>query len=150
MTLDYLAGIVDGEGTIVLQCENGKKAGRFGTWHAKISVANTHKILIKELKRQYGGFIHVKKQYNPKWKESYCWIRSLSKKDIDFVREFSSKSIIKKLQFSILLKFMQTYSEGRGYHLGREGYNKRLDLRNALIKVNNSCRAGTTTKRERL
>lgn len=150
MTLDYLVGIIDGEGTVAIFLENGKKAGKFGSWHARLSVANTHKGLIDELVKYYGGFVHVRKQHNPKWKESYCWIRSLGKKDAEFVKELGSRSIIKREQFSILSEYMQTYSAGRGYHLGKEGYNKRLELKEALTKANNSWHAATTTKRERL
>ena len=63
----YLAGIIDGEGTITLTKMHSTENRR-----PIISIASTDKELLKYIQQLIGGYISTKKNYNPiKHKDSY-------------------------------------------------------------------------------
>lgn len=64
----YLAGIIDGEGTITLTRD---KEFRYPT----ISVSSTTIEIVNYLKLHFGGVITKKNEQlrNPNWKQAYCW-----------------------------------------------------------------------------
>lgn len=65
--LAYAAGLVDGEGTVVLT----KHKSKFRSPH--VSVASTTRELLEWLLLNFGGLISSKKVYKPHHKKSYAW-----------------------------------------------------------------------------
>ena len=68
-TLAYAAGIVDGEGSVMLQYASG--TDRFRS--AVVSVASTSPELLDFLKENFGGRIRGKPKYKDYHKDSYQW-----------------------------------------------------------------------------
>ena len=65
----YLAGIIDGEGTIALTRRNIRERR-----HAAITIANTDLDMLKWVKNAVGvGNISSKRTYNEKWTPSYVY-----------------------------------------------------------------------------
>lgn len=62
----YLAGIIDGEGTITLT-----KDGEFR--YPVMTVSSTTYEIMEYLKSHFGGAISKKNERNPNWKQAYCW-----------------------------------------------------------------------------
>lgn len=72
MNLAYLAGIIDGEGCIGFTRIRGQLVPR-------VTVTNTDRTLIEDLKHHFGGHISYRKPYKPGWKPSMHWILQNSK-----------------------------------------------------------------------
>lgn len=72
--LYYLAGLIDGEGTITLTKNNSKDKFRVPT----ISMSSTTYELVNYLKSNYGGSISNHKTYQDHHKQSWVWRTSYS------------------------------------------------------------------------
>lgn len=72
----YMAGLMDGEGTIGISRSN--KGDPFRSPY--VSVTSTTIELVEWLKETYGGYISVQKVYQEHHKQSWCW--KLQKKDL--------------------------------------------------------------------
>ena len=66
MNLAYLAGIIDGEGCIGFTRVRGQLIPR-------ITVTNTDRCLIEDLKHYFGGHIIYRKAHQSGWKPSMHW-----------------------------------------------------------------------------
>lgn len=86
----YVAGIVDGEGTVTLM-----KHHRNETPTPNVSVANNNLELLKWLKSIYGGTITNKKKRLPHHNDSYAWYVRQDRA-IRFLNEIKQYLIIKK------------------------------------------------------
>ena len=62
----YLAGIIDGEGTITLT-----KDGEFR--YPAVSVSSTTLEIMTYLKEHFGGVVTKKRERDPRYKLAYCW-----------------------------------------------------------------------------
>jgi hypothetical protein len=69
MTVEYLAGIIDGEGHIRFAWSNYKYR------YARIHVVNTHKPLLDAIAAQFGGSVkvHTKAGHPKGWSQSWTW-----------------------------------------------------------------------------
>lgn len=114
----YVAGIIDGEGTITIcrseyttnrKAENGRPARQYHTtgFSLKISVKNTDLKLMKWLKSRFGGEWYADKGKQPiNWKSSYAWYYGAESKQ-DFLLAILPYLIIKKEQALIALEFLR-------------------------------------------
>jgi hypothetical protein len=66
MQLAYLAGLIDGEGSIGF-------ARTRHHWHPRIIIANTSLELLEEVQRCFGGNISAVTRSKPSWKAAYNW-----------------------------------------------------------------------------
>lgn len=64
----YLAGIIDGEGTVTLTRHHKNE-----TPTARVSVANNNLKLLEWIKSIVGGVIVSKKKYKTHHRDSYVW-----------------------------------------------------------------------------
>ena len=72
LSLEYLAGLVDGEGHVALRSSN---KGKYKKYYPSIQVTNTYKPIIELLQAQYGGGIrHYVHKNHPHWKDKYDWV----------------------------------------------------------------------------
>ena len=75
--LAYVAGIVDGEGSISIIAQKTSK-NRFGhTFFVQVSVANTNEWLVRQLQMFFGGSVYYNKRKVERgegnWKPVYKW-----------------------------------------------------------------------------
>lgn len=94
----YIAGIVDGEGTVTLM-----KHHKNETPIPFISIANNNLKLLQWIKHRCGGLIASKKKYKPQHNNSFVWsVRQ--DRALGFLKETLQYLIIKKPQASLILK----------------------------------------------
>ena len=68
----YLAGLVDGEGSIGLYLKNHRT-----DFSLRLAVYNTDDTLMAWLQIHIGGLVHkVGRRHNPKHRQEYCWYLS--------------------------------------------------------------------------
>lgn len=112
MNLAYVAGLLDGEGSIgFTQCR--------GQLIPRIDIANTNKDLILMLQREFGGCIRESKQVKHNWKIAYHWVVT-SKLAINFLDKVSKHLIIKTNQ-TICLFAYDAIRPGKGGRWSSEG-----------------------------
>lgn len=94
MDIRYVAGIIDGEGTISL---SKQMAGdKFRRPH--VSVPSTTIEIVDAFKKQFGGHITRKKRYNEKHSESWVWVIR-DKAAIKFLAKVQKHLIVPEKQF---------------------------------------------------
>ena len=93
ISLDYLAGLVDGEGCIRLHPSN---RGKYRKFYPRVQVTNTYKPVLELLVSQYGGAIHsATKPQKEGWKLKHDW-RLTGDKARELLKELLPFLIIKK------------------------------------------------------
>jgi len=102
--LAYIAGLIDGEGTITL-VKHGNKI------YPEVSITNTCKELIDWLKKTIGfGIVSEERKKNRKWKICYKY-RVVSIAEVySLLKEIEPYLIVKKQQALLVLKFIETLS----------------------------------------
>ncbi len=69
----YIAGIIDGEGSIGIYKHRRPKSTKGYTYENSLIVVNTNTILMNYLKEKLGGSIRERKKPKLNWKLSYSW-----------------------------------------------------------------------------
>ena len=108
--LAYLAGIIDGEGSIMITRSNEN-------YGLKIAVANTKKELLDWLKNEFGGAVFPMKDSRVEergWKQSYAW-NLHGKRAYKLLGKLHDNLIIKREQQKIAVEF---YSQCCRAHYG--------------------------------
>jgi len=111
ITKGYTAGIIDGEGSIMIIKSKNPTCKRGYSYQLKVVVANTNEWLCQWLKMQYGGTIQYKKSKKLQKKDIYEW-RIVSTQARQFLEYIIPYLIIKKAQAEIAIRFQS--SRGRG------------------------------------
>ena len=110
MNLNYLAGILDGEGYIGIvkaspQINNGEKHHRYCP---RVTVVNTSKVLIDALKNNYLGNIGDRPLVSPRHKKSYSFNFSMTEIK-RLLPRVKNKLLIKKRQAELVLALIKTF-----------------------------------------
>lgn len=128
--LAYFAGLLDGEGNIQVQKLKTQ-------YTARITIANTDKEMIDWLKNNFEGYTYVQKRghRNPKWKTCYFWIRIISGKAEQFIKDLIPYSITKKERLNMLLEFLSTKSTN-GISITEEVVKQRESIISKLRLLN--------------
>ena len=107
--LIYLAGIIDGEGSIIIWSNVGPNKTR-GKYNLKVYVSSTDKILIDWIQENFGGHTYTNNAPSRKqhWKTSYLWVIDRPK-TLEFLKEIHPFLIIKKERCEIAIKFRETF-----------------------------------------
>lgn len=94
ISLEYLAGLVDGEGCIRLHPSN---KGKYRKYYPRLQVTNTYKPILDMLVDHYGGAIHTDSfgPRKPNWKVKHDW-RISGDKARDLLNQLLPYLIIKK------------------------------------------------------
>ena len=97
--LIYLAGIIDGEGTI------GIIKNKL-SFYLIVEIGNTDKVLIDWLEDNFGGAVCLDKRSNknPNHKDLYLW-RRINKKALSLLEEVVEYLLLKKPQAKIGIEF---------------------------------------------
>ena len=105
----YLAGIIDGEGSIYIQRRITPK-GHY-SYFPRFQIVNTNQKLMNWIHKKFGGLIYKKsrKKQNIKWKDQIEWFttRGLLDTLLPLLLPFL---IIKKEQAEIMIKFRSTFT----------------------------------------
>jgi hypothetical protein len=104
----YLAGIIDGEGTITIgrQKQYKRETYVFRTW---IFVANTFKPLVELLKQRHGGnWALGGKPRTKRYKQGYVW-HMLDRETIaPLLRSIMPYLVVKRRQAELVLRFIES------------------------------------------
>ena len=106
VSVEYLAGIIDGEGSIMLvRTGNAQFEGLYTSWTIKMQIANTNLELLNVLQANFGGVIKRTTKGGKNWKQGYRleWFGSNA---ADLCLRVFEHLIVKKEQASIAMKAM--------------------------------------------
>lgn len=133
----YLAGIIDGEGSIMLWKSKASPSLR-GQFNLRVNITSTDKILIEWLYENFGGHCYEcnapSRKANPHWKKQFIWTVARPKL-LDFLKEIHPFLVIKKDRCEVAIKFRETFV-GKGRYLTEEKFNLRLNLFEQMKHLN--------------
>ncbi len=110
--LAYMAGIIDGEGTIsIFRSFNSSKGKRYPCYCARLNVYNSDERLMLWLKDNFGGSFRIVKRKEERdtsrWKPAYIWeIGRLAA--VDVIKAVLPYLVIKQAQANLFLEFRKT------------------------------------------
>ena len=134
----YIAGIVDGEGTITIcrseydsvkKDRNNKVYHKIG-FHLKVSIKNTDERLMKWLKSRFGGEYYgdnSSSEEHPTWRPRFVWHHAAKDKE-PFLLSILPYLIIKREQALVALDFIRIESQMRCPEKRQALYEKILAL----------------------
>jgi hypothetical protein len=137
----YVAGIVDGEGTITI-CRSEYDAHKKFTvkngdvhtydthcvgFHVKVQVKNTDIRLVKWLKSRFGGEYYTDTHRNEAWKTAYVW-HHLAESKQEFLLAILPYLIMKREQALLALEFLRLGNQVRCPEKRQALYEKILAL----------------------
>src|SRR3990167_2270479 len=108
-TAAYIAGFIDGEGTITIKRTHIKESR---CYDVNLSVSNTNKDIIQWLQDSYGGTFHISTYGNDKWKTIYRWTLYRSHNLIGFLQTIKPYLRIKKRHAEIVLEMNKFLGHG--------------------------------------
>lgn len=126
----YLAGIVDGEGSLTLSAyhRSDEEQDRL-RYTAVLSITNTNLDLMKWLIRNFGGVYYCKDNSgNPKWKLSYSWRPKGRRNTENLILALLPYLVIKIEQAKLFLEWIRLDGENNP--------TKRLALVEKMHKLN--------------
>ncbi len=126
----YVAGIIDGEGTITLTRRRKNE-----TPCPHISVANTNLEMLEWLRSKLGGIICSKKKYQPHHKQSYTWTIKLAGKCLQLLSDIRPYLIIKRQHADLLINEYRKVTPRNGKYTPEMSLRK-LGLISEIRKLN--------------
>jgi hypothetical protein len=123
----YLAGILDGEGAIML-CARSKAQG----WHLRVEVTNCDRRMLDWLAERWGGKPRVTWRneaiVRPNWRTKYSWARD-ARSAVPVLFDALPYLVIKKRHAEVALEFAATMK-----NVGRRGHTEEvLAVRRRLV-----------------
>lgn len=136
--LSYLAGIIDGEGSVLIeiQSQNIAWSRKCDYYSLRLVITNTHLPMMEWVKENFGGTI-VKRTAYPNTKQCYKW-NIFSHNAAEILKSCQQYMIIKKPHAEIFLKFAETMTKANS-RLSDELLAHRKDMYiklKQLIKTN--------------
>jgi hypothetical protein len=128
--LAYVAGIVDGEGSLSLSgaISLSRSGTPYWTYQAGVGIYNTSRPLMDWLVKNFGGEFAARKR-SPRHKQCYRWRLENNKKRATFLRAILPYLVIKPKQAGLLLRYfsLRRISPKERHEIYRE--IKRLNAR---------------------
>jgi hypothetical protein len=118
----YIAGIVDGEGTVTLMRHHKNE-----TPTPYVTVANNNLPLLKWIRSRVGGLILRKKKKEPHHKDSYTWV-VCQDRVLRFLKEIKQYLIIKRQQAELITAKYKAVTNRSGRYTP-----KMLERKNRLV-----------------
>jgi hypothetical protein len=125
----YLAGIIDGEGTVTLTRQR-----RNETPVPTVSVANNNLELLKRIRRWLGGSIILKKKRKAHHNESYAWMIRHDKA-LRLLKDVQPYLIVKRPQAGLIIRKYKSVTHRAGRHTP-ELSEKKMRLVAEIRKLN--------------
>jgi LAGLIDADG DNA endonuclease family protein len=132
--LSYLAGIIDGEGSIYIQ---SRKRSYAIDYFPRFQIVNTDKKLMDWIYSKFGGNLFQKNRikHNPKWRLQYEWFTT--RKLMDQLLELIIPYLIcKKEHAQIMLEFRKTFLQKTSYRVSGEVLSFRNECLHKLKVLN--------------
>lgn len=132
----YLAGIIDGEGSImVIHHKACPPMHKWEFWVLRVLVVNTDRRLIDWLIARFGGWCATARSKNPKWKDTYHW-KLDSKRAHPVLAAAMPYLLLKRKQAELALEFIGTHKL-----VGRRGHSEetialRRNIAGAIRRLN--------------
>lgn len=135
ISLPYLAGFIDGEGSLMIaRCF----VRRYGTtqYRSRLTMANSDRRILVRIKRDYGGILVTRVHPQAKWKDGYqlVWTSGLIRQYLPLLLPHLR---VKREQAALLLDFLRHVTETPRLHdrRGRAPHPKSvLDFRETLYR----------------
>jgi hypothetical protein len=109
----YLAGLFDGEGSVVIVETKRAARGMRTAFYLKINIVNTHRGVMTLLRDTFGGYLS-KGRVHEGW--AVCWMWELhSNNAMEFLKTLLPYLVIKKREAQIAIEF-QKHMEFYGGH----------------------------------
>ena len=133
--LAYLAGIIDGEGSIYIQ---GRKRFKAISYFPRFQIVNTNKDLMQWIHKTFGGLIYDKcrKKHNPKWRPQIEWFttRGLLDQLLPLIIPYL---VSKKKHALIMVEFRKTFEKKFGSQgVPQDIQDFRIECHNRLKLLN--------------
>jgi len=146
----YLAGIIDGEGTIRIGANNppAKWPNRNIVYYASIGLGMTDKAVIELFAKKFGG--NLRKECVPNRKIVYRWGTCGSKVVPEIIKRLLPYLIVKKKQAELVIKFCEE-RKTTGFRRNKKLPISELQRREEFywkVKKLNAVGAPATTKQE--
>lgn len=138
--LSYLAGIIDGEGTIFIQKKLDKRVETESwTYWPRVQVCNTNEAVMQWIHQIFGGLLYKKERSHLKrnWKCQFEWYTKPSLID-ELLPLLIPYLIIKKPQAEIMMKFRKSFSSKIRIKVTPEIQSFREECMSKLKHLNNS------------
>jgi len=133
----YIAGFLDGEGTISLNKSHTYDEKRRTTYHLRVRITNTFPGIIDWIAQKVGhGNVYIKKTYCDANKQAWEW--SLSGiRAVKLLEQLYPYLKVKKLQAEVAFEFSKTLRNSNRYkRLSNNVINIRDNLKTKLTKLN--------------
>lgn len=141
--LAYFAGIMDGEGSIVIHTQHHSKGkysdrARMTSYVLTVGVANTNEWIIKQLQLAFGGYVGITSHGNDYRRTCYEW-NVTSVRAMNFLVAILPYLRIKKPQADVAIDFQKkkTAKNSRWQRLTEEDVANREATKILIKKLNN-------------
>lgn len=133
--LAYFAGIIDGEGSILIaRARYRYKNGGGPCYRVVFSLSNTNKELMDWICLKFGGKAYISKRI-PGNKQSYTWMVS-NKRAATIIEMVRPYLIAKQKQANLLLEFHATSHNSKGQLLPIEVQQLRQQMAERMARLN--------------
>lgn len=141
VSIEYLAGIIDGEGTIGINITQNQSIGT-----PRLHITNTNLNLLKTIQKQYGGKIcsRGKNKHPEKWKEGFQLYWTLKDGLLKLLKQVYPYLIIKKEQCELSIFYIigKESPESIKWHLIPKEIERRKWIMSLIKQLN---KKGVTT-----
>lgn len=110
--LAYLAGLVDGEGTITITKQKNNKRKRTMGYRVRLTVGSTDRLVLEWCKENFGGTIQTSMNGGMHHKQLYQWVLGMEKA-VWLLRKMKQYLIIKPAQAELVLDFYEKCKKGK-------------------------------------
>ncbi len=133
----YIAGFLDGEGTISLNKGHTYDERRRTTYHLRVRVVNTFPGIIEWIAQKVGhGNVHTRKRYLATHKQAWEWSLSGSRA-VRLLEQLYPYLKVKKLQAEVAFEYLGTLQhDKRGEGLSDKVIDIRDNLKTTLTLLN--------------
>jgi hypothetical protein len=133
LSLDYIAGIIDGEGTITFCVAKKLLANGYlsKSLNTRVKVPNCDVRLLKMLKKQFGGYLFPVKRRSKKHRIVWIWELCSARTVIPFLTQIEPRLIIKRKQAQIVLHMarLNAAAPHGGAHRKKPAWKKTIETR---------------------
>ena len=124
----YIAGIMDGEGSIGFQRTKDNKGNNH--IYPRVYVCNTHKPLLLFIKKLYNGNFHIQSASSSKKMKKELYRLSFNLKDMTkILKDIKPFLLIKRKQANLCLEFINTTRK-----IKRNKFGQIIKLDNKIVK----------------
>ena len=116
---EYLAGLVDAEGALMIAKWRGLASWN-PQYRARISISNTCRSVLEEVQRSYGGILTDQPRRKAAWKDAYqlVWVGEMLKRLLSVLVPHLR---LKREQAGVMLNFVRHLKDTRQGRQGRNG-----------------------------